>query len=849
MVATPSDYWSTVPTADRRVRRIGAVALGLALLVLVEFGTVRWVPEIFRWGMTGHRVPCAASATCSLAWRVDQVDVTLAAQGGGPQPGMDVCRYAPGGAITPGQFARSLNRARELWLSSDGCQTMAPVVAAPLTDIEATVYFFIGIICAILAVELFLLATRRRYVRHAVAALAGVTAAYAWLPAATYNDAVFFALEPAMTLAVAPALLATLLWRLALGEPPNGAWRAARRVLFTLAGAGVVAVTLTRLLAERAQSAPLASVAARLAALVFAYALALAFAAILIGLFAPAFQARRSANRVLGYGALVALLPVTIFGLIPMLLALRGVPVARPIDPRLVAVSVIALPIAMTFVILRRDLLRVDALIRASVERGLGLFALFCATSVLIAFFSSAFKDLFGVAFTNLSDFFTSLVAVALALLAPILFRATRWVTEGWIFPYVRRYQRVLSDSTEAAGGTDPDQIATALIGEIRFALPVREVALFIEEEQSGRFARARDQLTPDAPQAVYDGEHALVAALRQSEKALDGAPPDEWTLLAPVRSRDRLIAFVALGPRDDRLSYSGTDRALILALARRRAVALDYSRMLLDLRLAYTQQQVLDHLKDQFILTAHHELRTPLTALTGYIELLRDLGDEHGWDSPDARYFLDRAFGAANDLAALMSTLLDADPVRLDPSQVRREPLPVAPVAERAAEAVAVAFRERARRISVHVADDAWVMGDEQALTRVLTNLLSNAVKYSPDDAPVVLSARRRAAVIEIAVRDWGAGIPPEEQATIFERFVRLERDINSPVRGTGLGLFVAQSLVRAMGGAIWLESEGVVGAGCAFRLTLPAVAAVPLALSPPATTAAPDSPGTTTP
>jgi signal transduction histidine kinase len=74
----------------------------------------------------------------------------------------------------------------------------------------------------------------------------------------------------------------------------------------------------------------------------------------------------------------------------------------------------------------------------------------------------------------------------------------------------------------------------------------------------------------------------------------------------------------------------------------------------------------------------------------------------------------------------------------------------------------------------------------------------------------------------VRISVRDYGLGIPSEQQQHIFERFTRLERDMNSPVRGAGLGLYICERFVSAMGGRIWVESSGVPSEGSVFSFIL---------------------------
>jgi len=74
------------------------------------------------------------------------------------------------------------------------------------------------------------------------------------------------------------------------------------------------------------------------------------------------------------------------------------------------------------------------------------------------------------------------------------------------------------------------------------------------------------------------------------------------------------------------------------------------------------------------------------------------------------------------------------------------------------------------------------------------------------------------------VSVTDQGKGIKPQNQAKLFQRFVRLESDLNSVVRGSGLGLYISRRLIEEMHGNIWIESSGIAGAGSTFNFRLPA-------------------------
>jgi signal transduction histidine kinase len=77
---------------------------------------------------------------------------------------------------------------------------------------------------------------------------------------------------------------------------------------------------------------------------------------------------------------------------------------------------------------------------------------------------------------------------------------------------------------------------------------------------------------------------------------------------------------------------------------------------------------------------------------------------------------------------------------------------------------------------------------------------------------------------MIQVTIRDYGQGIPPDQAPLLFNRFVRLPRDLASSISGNGLGLYLCRLYVEAMGGRIWLTSSGQPGDGSAFQVLLPA-------------------------
>ncbi len=254
--------------------------------------------------------------------------------------------------------------------------------------------------------------------------------------------------------------------------------------------------------------------------------------------------------------------------------------------------------------------------------------------------------------------------------------------------------------------------------------------------------------------------------------------------------------------------------------------VAFSNARLYSSLQDTHKRLQELDQLKDQFMITASHELRTPLTAVQGYIELIAQYDD--ALPPEQRREFLQKAQIGCEELAVLLRNVMDASRLETEagikPALMDR--VNVLEMIEKVKVLIEPLVTHEHRTVYVEVPPYLSVMADPLRLHQVLTNISSNALKYSEPGSPIRFSARisldqGRSVIISIA--DRGKGIAPEDHAQLFQRFVRLESDLNSPVRGSGLGLYISRRLVEAMGGKIWIESRGIPGEGATFHIQLP--------------------------
>ena len=229
------------------------------------------------------------------------------------------------------------------------------------------------------------------------------------------------------------------------------------------------------------------------------------------------------------------------------------------------------------------------------------------------------------------------------------------------------------------------------------------------------------------------------------------------------------------------------------------------------------------DRMKDEFIGMISHDLKTPLVSATGFLELLSD-GDAGELNDEQRRYvgFVQRA---SDRLLRQIDDLLVAAALQAGRFALDRDEVALAEIVEESVEGQRAVAVSKGVELRLVVEPAPSVHADPLRLAQVIDNLLSNAIKFTPRDGAVevrVLAGSDRA-VLEVA--DSGVGIPDAEQSSLFERFFRTSSAVERCIPGTGLGLYIVKSLVRAHGGVITLRS--VTGEGTTFRVELPTAAA----------------------
>jgi two-component system sensor histidine kinase BaeS len=241
--------------------------------------------------------------------------------------------------------------------------------------------------------------------------------------------------------------------------------------------------------------------------------------------------------------------------------------------------------------------------------------------------------------------------------------------------------------------------------------------------------------------------------------------------------------------------------------------------------QLALTFNQMADKLEKtetmrlQLIGDVTHELRTPLAAIKGYMEGMMD-----GF-IPETSETYQQVHAEAERLQRLINDLQELSRVEAGAYQLKLES--VSPV--NLIDTVVGHFNRQFETKGVHFetkldVELPNVSADKDRIMQVLTNLVGNALQYTATDGKVVITATRVKSEVLISITDTGIGISTDHLPFIFKRFYRTDKSRARASGGSGIGLTIAQTLVKAHHGRIWAESLGE-GKGSSFHFTLQVV------------------------
>lgn len=239
-----------------------------------------------------------------------------------------------------------------------------------------------------------------------------------------------------------------------------------------------------------------------------------------------------------------------------------------------------------------------------------------------------------------------------------------------------------------------------------------------------------------------------------------------------------------------------------------------EYIVLLADDRTEITRTE---QIRNDFVANVSHELKTPVGAISLLAEALESSAD----DEEAVRRFTKRMHKESARLAALVQDIIELSRLQGAGLAQQGQPVDINAIISEAVDRSQLPAESKNITIVIGGRVEARVYGDPDLLVTALRNLIDNAIQYSPENTTVGIGVRAKDGLVSVSVTDQGAGLKPEDQERVFERFYRVDAARSRHTGGTGLGLSIVKHVASNHGGEVTIWSQP--GQGSTFTLRLP--------------------------
>ena len=356
--------------------------------------------------------------------------------------------------------------------------------------------------------------------------------------------------------------------------------------------------------------------------------------------------------------------------------------------------------------------------------------------------------------------------------------------------------------------------------------------ALVIHARHTG-VAIIRDEVTQQIEEETREAHRAELGKVMEAFEWLD------VQVALPLFVDQGLTGLILLGEKKSGDPYLQADAQFLSAFAPQAATALENARLYKEsleftqklkeeveratheLEVANVQLKNLDKAKSEFLSIASHQLYTPLTAIRGYLSMM--LEGDFGEVPEQQQPIVDILDKSAVRLIELINNLLDVSRIESGRLELNLEAVDLGAMAKELVQDLMPNAMNKDLDLEFQkpIQPQRPVIADRQRIRQVMLNMIDNAIKYT-DTGRVDVSVTQDGDQLEFAVRDTGKGLAPNEINKLFTKFTRVGGASKYHTEGTGLGLYVAQQIVREHHGEVAVRSDGR-SKGSVFSMSLP--------------------------
>lgn len=306
--------------------------------------------------------------------------------------------------------------------------------------------------------------------------------------------------------------------------------------------------------------------------------------------------------------------------------------------------------------------------------------------------------------------------------------------------------------------------------------------------------------------------------------EAISGYSKARETAIIFLSAANTELRFIAKGYSSGGLDYitKPVDMDVLLLKVKTFYRIYEQSRKLIEIQKALLDEiefrKQAERKKDEFISIASHELKTPLTSVKGYVQLLERSVDKG--DTATVKKHLKKAQVQLEKLNELIADLLDISKIESGKLKFNKKQFFIDHLLDGVIEIIHQSNPEF-NIVKTGVLNKE-IYADEMRIEQVIINFLTNAIKYSPGTNEIRINVDLRGDQVYVGVRDFGIGIKPGEQKSVFDKFYRVE-ETAIHFQGLGIGLYISAEIIRRHGGEVGVDS--VLGEGSEFYFTIPLV------------------------
>lgn len=307
--------------------------------------------------------------------------------------------------------------------------------------------------------------------------------------------------------------------------------------------------------------------------------------------------------------------------------------------------------------------------------------------------------------------------------------------------------------------------------------------------------------------------------------EAISGYSKAQETAIIFLSAANTELNFITKGYSSGGLDYitKPVDMNILLLKVQTFYRIYEQSRKLIEIQKALIEEidfrKQAERKKDEFISIASHELKTPLTSVKGYVQLLERSIDKG--DIPTVKKHLLKARTQLEKLNELIADLLDISKIESGKLKFNMKRFNLDTLLDSITEIIHQSNPGYKILKTGHAGLD--IFADEMRIEQVIVNFLTNAIKYAPGTTEVHVHVAVEAERVKVSVRDFGIGIHPEQQKSVFEKFYRVE-ETAMHFQGLGIGLYISSEIIRRHGGTVGVNS--ILGEGSTFWFSIPLVA-----------------------